>query len=105
MIDDKDKIIKELTDKLNEYEELVENLEEECEFLRSESSNGLDAEKKKQQEFEDRNRIMIKNLQNQMSMLKHENNSLKVANAALKESISWKVTKPLRDVGSIFIKG
>ncbi len=97
MAGENDEII-ELKKRLEEYENLFSAMEEEKqELIKNEKTND-ECWERKLNTADIRNRLMVKNLQNQMSMLKHENNTLKVANAALKESMSWKVTKPLRDV-------
>ncbi|WP_408069569.1 coiled-coil domain-containing protein [Butyrivibrio sp. JL13D10] len=59
---------------------------------------------KKKDEIELRNTEIVRKMEKQMSVLKRENTGLKVANALIKESLSWKLTKPLRDIGAIFVK-
>ena len=72
--------------------------------LEEEQNDLKESVQKKKDETEARSRSIIDKMENQMSLLKMENTGLKVANAEIKNSMSWRVTKPLRDFGALFIK-
>ncbi len=72
--------------------------------LEGEQDELKESVQKKKDEMEARSRNIIDKMEIQMSLLKMENTGLKVANAAIKDSMSWRITKPLRDFGALFIK-
>lgn len=91
--------------RLKECCDYIDKLENECEELRDQLASINLVWEQKQRDVEIRSRLTTNNLRNELSIVKHENHALEVANSALKGSISWRITKPLRDFAALFIKG